>query len=77
MYTPTTDDVRSAYIEAYACTATYNGEAEWGAEFDRWLEAHDTEFVERLTNLRDLLRDARSEVEALEARYEPRRWETS
>lgn len=48
---PTTDDVRNDYCEARwegfpHVSAEHYGE-KFGAEFDRWLEAHDREVAEK------------------------------
>lgn len=52
-YTPTTDEVRVAYIdrkdfEDQIGHVERRGDTAAGVEFDRWLEQHDAELAERL-----------------------------
>lgn len=42
-YTPTTEEVREAYVVGVDPEVT----ARYRAEFDRWLDAHDAEVAER------------------------------
>jgi len=43
-FTPTTDDVRLRYTE-YPYVAQIEDEPGDGAEFDRWISAHDAEVI--------------------------------
>jgi hypothetical protein len=50
-YTPTTDEVREAYIW---------DEEDYAAEFDRWLAAHDKEVIEAFIDMLWTLIDKRT-----------------
>ena len=47
-YTPTTEEVRGTYVaysfrDCFEKPGPTQPKGEWGAEFDRWLAAHDAE----------------------------------
>ena len=65
-YTPTTEDVRHAYVSARSeeeFAASYLSQFE--PEFDRWLAAHDAEVAAQA------LRDAADEMEAMLGEHGP------